>query len=546
MKYVVIGGVAGGASFACRLRRLDEFCSITIYEKTNFVSYANCGLPYYISSVIDNKQNLVLQTKESLKKRFNIDVYTNCEVVEILKDEHKIKIKNLNTKEEFFDTYDKLIISTGAEAIKLAPIEDNIFELKTVEDTLKIKHYIDTHQVKNAVVIGGGFIGLEILENLNLLNIQTTLIEGKSHCLNNIDAEMAVLLHDELISHNVNLKLNTIVKNITKKDNKIYVKTDGDIFEVDLLIIAVGVKPASKLAYNKLDLSIKNTIKVDNNFKTSDDDIYAVGDVTAIVSQIDNDITYIPLAGNANKEGRELANHLINQEEINIKAIGTSILKIFDLNIASTGLSEEALQAKHIPYQKIYLTPTNHASYYPNSYPLTMKVMFNNEYEILGAQIIGKEGVDKRIDLLAVAIKFHIKGYNLKQLELAYAPPFSSAKDPINMVGYMIENIKNGLVKQFYAEQIEDIKKDNNNLLVDVRTRYEYDMYHIDGSINIPIDELRENTAKLDSNKQICLICLSAIRSYIGCRILSQKGYNCAHLAGGMRIYSLYERTKAK
>lgn len=541
MKYVIIGGVASGASFACRLRRLDENCEIVIYEKTNFVSYANCGLPYYISSTIKNQNSLTLQTPASLKSRFNIDVKTNSEVIEIVKDKHEIKVKNLNTAEIFVDSYDKLIIATGAEAIKIAPLSDRIFELKTVEDASKIKKYITQNDVRSAIVIGGGFIGLEILENLAKLNINVTLIEAQNHCLANLGSEMATLVHNEILKHGIDLRLNTFVTKIHEED-KIIVSTDKGEFTSDILIQAIGVKPASELAKDNLDLSFKNTIKVNSNFETSDSDIFAIGDVTSCFSEIDDEVTYIPLAGLANKEGRELANFLVNKENISIKALGTSILKLFDFSIASTGFNETQLKSKNLKYGKIYLTPANHASYYPGSKSLTMKVLFDEKtYELLGAQVIGEEGVDKRIDLLAAMMKFKIKGYELKNLELSYAPPFGSAKDPINMVGYMIENIKNGLVKQFYVEDIESIKNNPKSMLVDVRTRAEYAAEHIDGSVNIPIDELRENLAKLDKNKEICLICLSAIRSYIGCRILSQKGFKCRHLAGGFKIYQLYK-----
>ena len=542
MKYVIIGGVASGASFACRLRRLDENCEIVIYEKTNFVSYANCGLPYYISSTIESQDSLTLQTPASLKSRLNIDVKTNSEVVEVLNTEHKIRIKNRKTAEIFTDSYDKLIIATGAEAIKIAPLSDKIFELKTVEDASKIKRYIIGNKVKSAIVIGGGFIGLEILENLAKLNIKVTLIEAQNHCLANLDSEMATLAHNEITKHGIDLKLKTFVMNVSEDKDKVKVSTDKGEFTSEILIQAIGVKPASELANGKLDLGLKNSIKVNSNFTTSDPDIFAIGDVTSCVSEIDNSETYIPLAGLANKEGKELANFLINKEEMAIRALGTSILKLFDLSIASTGFNEAQLKTKKLEYGKIYLTPANHATYYPGSKALTIKVLFDKKsYEILGAQIIGEEGVDKRIDLLAAMMKFKIKGYELKNLELSYAPPFGSAKDPINMVGYMIENIKNNLVKQFYAEDIESIKNNPNCMLVDVRTKAEFEAENIEGSINIPIDELRENLAKIDKNKEICLICLSAIRSYIACRILTQKGYKCSHLAGGFKIYKLYK-----
>ena len=321
---------------------------------------------------------------------------------------------------------------------------------------------------------------------------------------------------------------------------RVYFK-DNSYLESDILIEAIGVRPSSKLAKDaKLDLGVKDSIKVNNNFQTSDKDIYAIGDVISIPSSIDNEISYIPLAGLANKEGRELANHLVLNENIDIKALGTSILKIFSLNVASTGFSEETLKRKNIPYEKIYLSPLNHASYYVGATPLTIKVMFDkNTFEILGAEIIGNNGVDKRIDVLATAIRFKIKGYDLAKLDLSYAPPFSSAKDPINMIGYMIENIKNGLIKQHYFEEVDSLINDKNVMLVDVRTKEEYVLGHIKNTINIPLDELRDNLDKLDKNKEIVLICQSALRSYIGCRILSNLNYKTSHLAGGYRIYSM-------
>lgn len=542
MKYIIIGGVAGGASLATRFRRLDEFCDITIYEKSHFVSYANCGLPYYIGNVIKEESSLALQSPRSLKNRFNIDVYINHEVIKINKEDHTVLVKNLLTNEEFLDTYDKLIIATGAEAIKIKETSKRIFELKNVEDTIRLKESIDKLNVKEVIVIGGGFIGLEILENLVDLGIKVTLIEGNNHILPNLDKELARVIEKELINKGIDLVLNTFTTDIIEEDDRVTIKTNKDIsFNSDLVIEALGVKPSNNLAINTLVLGIKGAIKTNNNFLTSDKDIYAIGDVTSLVSLIDNKETYIPLAGLANKEGRELANHLVNNIDIDIKPIGTSILKLFKYHIATTGLNEETLKKKNIPYQKIYLTPTDHASYYPNPKTLLIKVMFVPiNFYILGAEIIGENGVDKRIDLLSFAIKFKIKGYELKNLELSYAPPFSSAKDPINMIGYMIENIKDNLISQFYSEDIEYFKKDPNILLLDVRTKEEYDYGHIEESINIPVDEIRKNLADLQPNKEIYLICQSAIRSYIASRILTQHGYKCKHLAGGYRVYSLY------
>ena len=380
MRYLIIGGVASGASFACRLRRLDEQAEIKIYEKTNFVSYANCGLPYFIGDVIKEESSLTLQTPYSLKARFNIDVKVNSEVIKINKEDKTIVIKDLKTNEVYLDYYDKLIIATGAEAIKIAPLSNKIYELKTVEDSIKIKSIINSKEnnIKDVIVIGGGFIGLEISENLVKANKKVTLIEGSNHCLASLDLDMASFLHNELRNNGINLLLNTLVIKIEEVNNKVRVYfKDNSYLESDILIESIGVKPSSKLAKEAgLDLDFKDSIKVNNNFQTSDKDIYAIGDVTSIKSFIDNEITYIPLAGLANKEGRELANYLVNNENIDLKALGTSILKIFSLNIASTGFNEEILRRKGIPYEKIYLSPLNHASYYLEASPLTIKVHF--------------------------------------------------------------------------------------------------------------------------------------------------------------------------
>lgn len=542
MKYIIVGGVAGGASFACRLRRLDEFAEIKIYEKTQFVSYANCGLPYYISGVIQNKESLTLQTPQSLKVRFNIDVFVSHEVIQIDKDNKRVLIKDLNNGTQFYENYDKLILSPGSEAIKLANNTERIFELKTVEDSYRIKEFVIKKEPKKAIIIGGGFIGLEIAENLKESNIDVTLIEGRNHVLANLDPEMASFVHHELRRNGINLVLNKMVKEIKEDDNGVYVKYDNVTLKCDFLIQAVGVRPNSNLAKNaNLDLDIRGTFKTDDCFLTSEKDIYAIGDAIALNSFFDDTKVNIALAGLANKEGRELASQFVLKKKSDIKPLGTSILKIFSLAAASTGLTEEQLKQKKINYEKIYLCPANHASYYPNASTLNIKVLFDKDnYQILGAQIVGESGVDKRIDIIALAIQAKLPIYELAKAELSYAPPFGSAKDPINMIGYISENLKNKLVEQFHIEDIESLKKDKNNLFIDVRSEDEYQSGHIDGAINIPLDELRNHLNEIDKNKMLCINCLSALRSYIACRILSQYGFKCKHLSGGYRIYSNY------
>lgn len=542
MKYIIVGGVAGGASFACRLRRLDEFAEIKIYEKTKFVSYANCGLPYYISGVIQNKESLTLQTPQSLKARFNIDVFVSHEVIQIDKDNKRVLIKDLNNGTQFYENYDKLILSPGSEAIKLVNNTKRIFELKTVEDSYRIKEFVIKKEPKKAIIIGGGFIGLEIAENLKESNIDVIIIEGRNHVLANLDPEMASFVHHELRRNGINLVLNKMVKEIKEDDNNVYVKYDNVTLKCDFLIQAVGVRPNSNLAKNaNLDLDIRGTFKTDDCFLTSEKDIYAIGDAIALYSFFDDTKVNIALAGLANKEGRELASQFVLKKKSDIKPLGTSILKIFSLASASTGLTEEQLKQKKINYEKIYLCPANHASYYPNASTLNIKVLFDKDnYQILGAQIVGESGVDKRIDVIALAIQAKLPIYELAKAELSYAPPFGSAKDPINMIGYISENLKNKLVEQFHIEDIESLKKDKNNLFIDVRNEDEYQSGHIDGAINIPLDELRNHLNEIDKNKMLCINCQSALRSYIAYRILSQYGFKCKHLSGGYRIYSNY------
>ncbi len=538
MRYIIVGGVAGGASFACRLRREDEEAEIVIYEKSGFVSYANCGLPYFLSGTIKEKQNLVLQTPVSLHKRFNLEVYVHSEVISIDPKGHTVRVKNLLDGSIKADHYDKLILSPGAEAIRLVPLSERVHELKTVEDAYRLQGFLAAYKPNNAIVVGGGFIGVETLENLVEAGLEVTLVEGKSHCLANFDADMARFVEGEMERHGVKVMTNTKVEAIEDGVNEVKVATDKGNFTTDLLVQAVGVRPASSLAKQAgLELGIRNTIKVDNHFQTSDPDIYAIGDATSLPSGIDGEPAYIALAGLANKEGRELASYLASRKEFAISGLGTSIVKVFDLAVASTGFNEEQLEAKGMDYDKIYLSPANHATYYPGASTLLMKVLFNHEGAILGAQVVGKDGVDKRIDVLSMVIKNRLGYKALKDAELAYAPPFGSAKDPINMAGFMIENILTGRVKQFFREDLPSIQTDPHNLLVDVRTKAEYDAFHIAGAINIPVNELRDRLSELPKDRHIRLLCHSAIRSYIAARILAQKGYECSHLSGGYVFY---------
>ena len=542
MKVIIIGGVAGGASAAARLRRLDEKAEIVIYERTGFISYANCGLPYYIGEVIKEESNLTLQTPESFFRRFNINVNVNHEVIDINPKEKIIKVKNLLTGLEFIDNYDKLIISTGATPnVPDYYIEDErIFTLRTVEDTLRIKEYVDNHKPHRAIIIGGGFVGLEMAENLKGLGMDVTVIERNNQLLSSIDYDMSSFLHSYLRSNGINLVLNTNIKELSVLDKEITVNTlDNCAFKADLVLVSTGVKPESYLAKKAgLKLGIKGSIKVNSKMETSVSDIYAVGDVVELKHYITKEETVVSLAGPANKEGRIAADNIYGINSEYKGSQNSSIIKIFDLIVATTGINETQAKINNIAYEKIILSPLSHASYYPDSKLLTIKFLFRKDtLDILGAQILGYDGVDKRIDVIATAIRGGLKATDLKDLDLAYAPPFSSAKDPINMIGFIADNIESGIVKQFYYEDIKRLRGEDV-ILLDTRTIMEYKRAHAEGFMNIPVDDLRNNLHQLDHTKRIYVMCQSGLRSYIATRILVQNGFDAYNFAGGFRLYN--------
>lgn len=546
MKIIIVGGVAGGATLATRLRRLSETDEIIIFEKTNYVSFANCGLPYYIGDVITDKRELTLQTPDSFKNRFNIDCRVNHEVIKIYPEQKKVKVKNLKTNEEFLESYDKLVLSTGAKPIYpkfSAYLDKRIFTLRNVEDTFKIKEYFESNKVSSCLVVGGGFIGLEMVENLVNLNLNVTLAQGDNQVMLPLDREMATFLNDELIKHHINLLLNHMVNDIVSVGDKLLVLfKDKPSKSFDMVILAIGVIPDTSLAKDiNIDLGIKGAIKVDSNFMTSIKDIYAVGDSIEINNYVSNNQTLISLAGPATKQARVLANVLNNIEDSYQGGNGTSILKLFDLTIATTGLNEKELKKNNLEYSKIYLSPSNHASYYPNSEPLHIKVLFSKDYTILGAQIVGGNGTDKRIDLLSFAIKNKIKGYQLKDLDLAYSPCYSSSKDPINLIGMILSNLKDNLLKQCFYDDLNNLD-DSNAILLDVRTKKEYLYSPTKHSINIPLDELRDNVSLLSKDKKIYIICHSGVRSYNAYRILSNLGYDCYNFSGGYIFYQAFSK----
>lgn len=550
MKVVIVGGVAGGATAATRIRRLDEKAEIIIIERTNYISYANCGLPYYIGGVIKDKKALTLQTPESFKRRFNIDVRVKQEVVDINCVDKTVLIKNLITGDLYKEKYDKLLLSPGAKPIKpnLKGIDSKrIFSLRTVEDTFKIKDYILENKIESIVVIGGGFIGLETAENVFKLGIKTTLIQKQNQLMNIIDYDMATLLHSKLRSEGINLKLSSNVVGFEEENNAINVLLENDnAIKTNLVIMAIGVMPETSLAKNiGLKLGIKDTIEVNDLMETSIKDIYAVGDAVSIKHLITGKDTSIPLAGPANKQARIAADNICGFNSHYKGTMGSSIIKLFDMTVASTGINEEMAKSLNINFESVVLSPSSHASYYPNAKVMTMKVIFNKDsLDILGAQIIGYAGVDKRLDVIATAMSAKMKATELKDLELCYAPPYSSAKDPINMAGFIIDNIVTNKIKQFHYQDLDYLLNDDDVILLDVRTILEYSSSHIDKFINIPLDDLRERINELDNKKKVYVICQSGIRSYLACRILLQNGFDCYNFSGGYRFYESIVKDK--
>ena len=538
MKIVIVGGVAGGATAAARIRRLDENAEIIIFERSGYVSYANCGLPYYIGGEISDKEDLFLQTPEGFWSRFKIDVRTLHEVTKINRERKTVTVLDKISGKVFEESYDKLILSPGAKPVMPDFCKgdcSNIFTLRTVEDTLKIREFTDKYPTRTAVIIGGGFIGLEMAENLKNRGIDVTVIQKGDHLLNTVDSDIASFIHTNLRTKGINILLNANVKSIEKN----IVITDCKEIPADMVIVSVGVSPENTLAKDAgLALGVKGAIAVSDNMQTSDEDIYAVGDAVEVENFISKDKAVITLAGPANKQGRIAADNICGINSTYKGTQGASVIKLFDMTVASTGMTETQLKLSNIAYEKVILSPLSHAGYYPGATVMTLKVIFEKEtYKILGAQAVGYEGVEKRIDVIATAIFAGLTADKLKDLELSYAPPYSSAKDPVNMAGFIIENMKNGIVGQFYYEDIPLLQKRDDVTLLDTRTVYEYMRGHAEGFINIPVDELRERLTELDKSKPVYVMCQSGLRSYLATRILMQNGFDAYNFAGGYRLY---------
>lgn len=543
MKIVIVGGVAGGATAAARIRRLDEQAEIIVFERSHYISYANCGLPYYIGGIIEDASDLTLQTPESFLSRFQINMKVRHEVIAIHVERKTVSVRNLNTGEEFEESYDKLLLSPGARPTQPALPGiglENLFTLRTVEDTLLIKDYIRQHHPQSVVLSGGGFIGLELAENLRELGMDVTIVQRPSHLMNPFDSDMASFIHSEMRKHGVELVFGHTVEGFEKKDNQISVLLkDAQPLHADMAILAIGVTPDTHLAKDAgLRLGIKGSILVNERMETSVPDIYAVGDAVQVKNYVTNEDALISLAGPANKQGRIAADNICGGDSHYTGSQGSSVIKIFDMTAAVTGINEVTAQRAGIDADKIILSPMSHAGYYPGGKVMTLKVIFEKgTFRLLGAQIVGYEGVDKRIDVLATAIRTRMKATELKDLDLAYAPPYSSAKDPVNMAGFMVENISNGLLKQFYPEDVENLPRDGSVTLLDVRTKAEFNNGHIEGFLNIPVDNLREYITEIEPEKPVYVMCQSGLRSYIAYRILSANGYDCYNLSGGFRFY---------
>ncbi|MDY4770092.1 MAG: FAD-dependent oxidoreductase [Lachnospiraceae bacterium] len=543
MKVVIVGGVAGGATAAARIRRLDEQAEIFVFERSGYISYANCGLPYYIGGVIENPQQLTLQTPESFFSRFRVHMKVHHEVTAIHPERKTVSVKKLESGEIFEESYDKLLLSPGAKPTqpRLPGVGiDKLFTLRTVEDTFRIKEYINNNHPKSAVLAGGGFISLELAENLRELGMDVTIVQRPKQLMNPFDSDMASFIHSEMRRHGIKLALGHTVEGFVEKEDgvEVLLKEEPSLC-ADMVVLAIGVTPDTYLAGEAgLELGIKGSILVNDRMETSIPDIYAVGDAVQVKHYVTGQEALISLAGPANRQGRIAADNICGGDSRYPGSQGSSVIKVFDMTAASTGLNETNAKKAGLDVDKVILSPMSHAGYYPGGRLMTMKVVFEKEtYRLLGSQIVGYEGVDKRIDVLATAIHTGMKATELKDLDLAYAPPYSSAKDPVNMAGFMIDNLADGILKQFHLEDLASLPHDGSVTLLDARTAGEYRRGHIDGFVNIPVDELRERLGEIEAGKPVYVICQSGLRSYIACRILAGNGFDCYNFSGGFRFY---------
>ncbi len=544
MKVIIVGGVAGGASAAARLRRLDENAQIILLERGGYISFANCGLPYYIGGVIKEKSSLTLQTPQGFGKRFNIDVRINSQVTAI--DSQAKTVTVSEGDKTYSESYDKLILSPGAEPVR-PPIEGvnspRVFTLRNIPDTLRIDEFIKANKPQKAVIVGGGPIGIEMAENLAEKGIAVTIVEMLDQLLTPLDYDMACNVHNYIRTKGVEVLLGAAVKKMEDTGSQLLVSVgdEGRQIAADLLILSIGVRPESGLAKDAgLEMGQRGMVAVDDGMQTSDPDIYAVGDVIEVNHFVTGQKAAIQLAGPANRQGRIAADNICGLNSRYTGTQGSSILKVFDMTVASTGINEKTAKALGLDYEKSFTFSANHAGYYPGGRDMNIKVIFDKQSgRILGAQVVGFEGSDKRCDVLATAIRFGATAGDLTRLELCYAPPYSSAKDPVNMAGFAIENILAGRVKVFHWHDIAGLPRDGSVQLLDTREKAEFAAGSIPDFINIPLDELREHINELDPAKPVYVHCLSGMRSYVACRILAQKGFDCYNLSGGYRQYTV-------
>jgi len=547
-KVLIVGGVAGGASTAARLRRLDENAEIIMFERDEYISFANCGLPYYIGGTISERSNLLVQTPKSMKARFNIDVRINSEVIRIDTENKKVTVKSLE-KGEYEEGFDYLVLSPGAKAIKpnIDGIKDErIFTLRNIPDTDHIKAFIEKidasikeNDTKKAVVIGGGYVGVEMAENLRDKGLDVSLIEAAEHILAPFDSDVSILLEKELEDKGIKLILNDGVNSFSPSSSLLNINLkSGKTVPADLVILAIGVTPDTKFIDGSgIELGPKGHIVTNDNMETNITNIYAVGDAVQVKDFVSGKITAVPLAGPANKQGRIVADNIAGIKTAYKGTQGTSIIKVFGLTGANTGLNERALKAAGIPYKAIFVHPASHATYYPGATQITLKLLFGLDGKVLGAQAVGTDGVDKRIDVIATLIRMNGTVTDLTELELSYAPPFSSAKDPVNMAGYVAENVLAGRMDVITAADYMTSNKENT-VLLDVRTPAEFQRGHIEGSINIPVDSLRERLTELDPKKEIIEYCQVGLRGYIAATILQQNGFKVKNITGGYKSIS--------
>ncbi len=540
-RLLIVGGVAGGASAAARARRLDETCEIILFERGPDISFANCGLPYHIGGAITDRGKLLVTTPNAMISKFNMDVRTRSEVVAIDRENRQIRVKDLKNGDVYTESYDKLILSPGAAPVR-PPIPGiatpKVMTLRNLEDMDRIIQNMEGRQ--SVAVIGGGYIGLEMAEAARERGMETTLIELAPQVMGPADPEMAATIHVELKQFGVNLKLGSSVTAFTETENglKLDLSDDSQI-ETDLAILAIGVKPEATLARDAgLELGATGGIKVNDHMQTSDPDIYAVGDAIEVTDFTTGQPALIPLAGPANRQGRIASDNIFGRNSSYKNTQGTAICKVFNMAIGMTGLSEKMARRQGIAYEKVYVHPASHASYYPGSHPISLKLLFDPEDgKVLGAQAVGADGVDKRIDVIAVAIRAGLTVFDLEEMELSYAPPYGSAKDPVNYAGFVAANVLRGDVSLFHVEKA--VQPAEHEVLLDVRNPEEVESGTIPGATNIPLGQLRGKLGGLDKEREYLVFCQVGMRGYLACRILSQNGFKCRNLTGGYKTYMM-------